>query len=418
MGALREGELSCRCAITGCSSSHSRRSHSASAAMYLATRACSAVETLHGHVYVQNQHEAQWHNVIAEEEACAHQVRNAGGHAGNRPAIRKCAQQPHPGQHVALGRRGQREGLVCALRARRRQARRCVLLPAFARPCCACFQRFSEISNQHGARWRALACGNEIGRQRRGGHAALGRERLGRAAAQEAGAAAARSGLDRAAAARRHRGRPVQLPQAAPELWYAALPRLLRGRGRRVCAAGAHTLLKWPTQSANHLCTGCGAPPQAQAPAPVSAASADSVGEAVLPSSLVSEASAAMLTLTAWSSAPGPGCISLSCLAARLHLYAGAGGAGRTFQTQGSPQHLVPAPAWLSACCAQQRPAARESSTRDQHTDAPVSCEVVHVDPARVVAGLKRVLQAAARRLEGIPPLQERACAQAQERAA
>ena len=84
-------------------------------------------------------------------------------------------------------------------------------------------------SNQHGARWRARACGNEVGRQRRGGHAALGRERFGRAAAHQAGAAAARSGLDRAAAARRQRGRPVQLPQAAPELWYAALPRLLRG---------------------------------------------------------------------------------------------------------------------------------------------------------------------------------------------
>ena len=119
------------------------------------------------------------------------------------------------------------------------------------------------------------------------------------------------------------------------------------------------------------------------------------------------------LVICAW-----PRLYQLRLLGRTLFKSAGSWRCRRTFQTQGPPQRLVPAPAWLSACCAQQRPAARESSTADQHTDAPVSSEVVDMDPARVVAGLKRVLQAAARRLEGIPPLHERACAQAQERAA
>jgi len=147
----------------------------------------------------------------------ARQVRDAGGHAGDGPARGKRAQQPDPRQHLALGRRGQRERVVRALRDRRRQARRGFLVSR--------------------AWW--------LGRRRGGG-------RFSRPAGRAGRATGPRGGLDWAPAEPRLPGRPVQ-PQAAPQQRQPALPRMLRRGGRRVCRAAWHA-----SACARARCCACG----------------------------------------------------------------------------------------------------------------------------------------------------------------
>jgi len=227
------------------------------------------------------------------------QVRDAGGHAGDGPARGERAQQPHPWQHLALGRRGQRERVVRALRDRRRQARRCLL----------------------------FACAWWLSRRRGGGRSA-------RPAGRSGGAAGARGGLDWAPAVRGRPGRPVQ-PQAAPQQRQPALPRLLRRRGGRVCAAArrasarACTLLRL-----RHSRRG----------APASAGSA-SAAEAAPPSSLVSDASVVAAAPAAGSS----GAVGVRVRARRRtqppHEAANVGSAGRASQAEPPLEDLVPAAA-------------------------------------------------------------------------